>query len=301
MSPVEIGILGCILLFVLIFVGLPVAFTMAIVGFIGFALVVNLNAAVSMMTMDFYSTFSDYGLTVIPLFVLMGQVAFHAGISRRLFNAAYHWLGALPGGLAMATVGACTAFGAICGSGPATSATMAAVAMPEMKRYKYDMELACGSVASGGTLGMLIPPSVVFIVYGLLTEQSIGKLFISGIVPGLLIAFMFCIVIYLNCKLRPHIAPPAPTILLEGEVHLSARRDGNAGPVPPGHRRHVHRTVHADGGRRDRRRRHDTSVPGKTATAGEEDHSIAERDRPHLLHGDDHRRGRRSFSASSWP
>jgi C4-dicarboxylate transporter, DctM subunit len=210
MTPLEIGILGCVLLFVLIFLGLPVAFTMAIVGFVGFAMVVNLHAAVSMMTLDLYSTFSDYGLTVIPLFVLMGQVAFHAGISRRLFNAAYHWLGALPGGLAMATVGACTAFGAICGSGPATSATMAAVAIPEMRRYKYDMELACGSVASGGTLGMLIPPSVVFIVYGLLTEQSIGKLFISGIIPGLLIAFMFCIAIYINCKLRPHIAPPAP-------------------------------------------------------------------------------------------
>jgi C4-dicarboxylate transporter DctM subunit len=210
MSSLEIGILGCLLLFVLIFIGLPVAFSMAIVGFIGFALVVNLHAAVSMMTLDLYSTFSDYSLTVIPLFVLMGQVAFHAGISRRLFNAAYHWLGALPGGLAMATVGACTAFGAICGSGPATSATMAAVAIPEMKRYKYSMELACGSVASGGTLGMLIPPSVVFIVYGLLTEQSIGKLFISGIIPGLLIAFLFCAAIYLNCKLRPHIAPPAP-------------------------------------------------------------------------------------------
>jgi C4-dicarboxylate transporter DctM subunit len=210
MSPLQIGVIGCLMLFVLIFVGVPVAFSMAIVGFVGFAVVVTLGAAAHMITMDLYSTFSDYGLTVIPLFVLMGQIAFHAGISRRLFNAAYHWLGALPGGLAMATVGACTAFGAICGSGPATSATMASVAIPEMKRYKYDMELACGSVASGGTLGMLIPPSVVFIVYGIMTEQSIGKLFISGIVPGLLIAFMFCVAIYINCKLRPHIAPPAP-------------------------------------------------------------------------------------------
>ena len=202
MSPVQIGILGCILLFVLLAASVPVAFAMAIIGFAGFALVVSPDAAMSMITLDLYGTFSSYSLTVIPLFVLMGQVAFHAGISRRLFNAAYHWLGAMPGGLAMSTVGACTAFGAICGSGPATAATMASVALPEMKRYKYSMELGCGAVAAGGSLGMLIPPSVVFIVYAIMTEQSVGKLFIAGIVPGLLIAFLFCLTIYLNCKRR---------------------------------------------------------------------------------------------------
>jgi len=209
MSPVQIGILGCILLFVLLAASVPVAFAMAIIGFAGFALVVSPDAAMSMITLDLYGTFSSYSLTVIPLFVLMGQIAFHAGISRRLFNAAYHWLGGMPGGLAMATVGACTAFGAICGSGPATAATMASVALPEMKRYKYSMELGCGAVAAGGSLGMLIPPSVVFIVYAIMTEQSVGKLFIAGIVPGLLIAFLFCLTIYLNCKLRPHLGPAA--------------------------------------------------------------------------------------------
>ncbi len=209
MSPVQIGIAGCILLFVLLAASVPVAFAMAIVGFAGFALVVSPQAAMSMITLDLYDTFSSYSLTVIPLFVLMGQVAFHAGISRRLFNAAYHWLGALPGGLAMSTVGACTAFGAICGSGPATAATMASVALPEMKRYKYSMELGCGAVAAGGSLGMLIPPSVVFIVYAIMTEQSVGKLFIAGIVPGLLIAFLFCLTIYLNCKRHPHLGPAA--------------------------------------------------------------------------------------------
>ena len=209
MSPVQIGILGCILLFVLLAASVPVAFAMAIIGFAGFALVVSPDAAMSMITLDLYGTFSSYSLTVIPLFVLMGQVAFHAGISRRLFNAAYHWLGAMPGGLAMSTVGACTAFGAICGSGPATAATMASVALPEMKRYKYSMELGCGAVAAGGSLGMLIPPSVVFIVYAIMTEQSVGKLFIAGIVPGLLIAFLFCLTIYLNCKRRPHLGPAA--------------------------------------------------------------------------------------------
>lgn len=209
MSPVQTGILGCILLFVLLAASVPVAFAMAIIGFAGFALVVSPEAAMSMITLDLYDTFSSYSLTVVPLFVLMGQVAFHAGISRRLFNAAYHWLGGMPGGLAMATVGACTAFGAICGSGPATAATMASVALPEMKRYKYSMELGCGAVAAGGSLGMLIPPSVVFIVYAIMTEQSVGKLFIAGIVPGLLIAFLFCLTIYLNCKRHPHFGPAA--------------------------------------------------------------------------------------------
>ncbi len=210
MTPIQIGIVGCLCLLLLLTASLPVAFAMAVVGFVGFAVVVSPEAAMSMITMDLYDTFSSYGLTVIPLFVLMGQVAFHAGISRGLFNAAYHWLGALPGGLAMATVGACTAFGAICGSGPATSATMASVALPEMKRFKYSMELGCGAVAAGGGIGMLIPPSVVFIVYGIMSEQSVGKLFIAGIVPGLLIALLFCLTIYVNCKRRPEFGPPGP-------------------------------------------------------------------------------------------
>ena len=174
MTPVEIGIIGCILLLVLLAASMPVAFAMAIVGFWGFAVIRSSEAAMSMITIDLYDTFSSYSLTVIPLFVFMGQIAFHAGISRRLFNTAYNWLGRLPGGLAMSTVGACTAFGAICGSGPATAATMASVALPEMKRYNYDMELGCGAVAAGGSLGMLIPPSVVFIFFGHKAEQTGG-------------------------------------------------------------------------------------------------------------------------------
>jgi C4-dicarboxylate transporter, DctM subunit len=210
-TPVEIGVLGCIMLVILLASSMPVAFSMAIVGFVGFAVVVNPHAAVSMITSELYDNFSKHSLTVIPLFILMGQVAFHCGISRRLFHAAYHWFGPLPGGLAMATVGACTAFGAICGSGPATAATMSLVALPEMKRYGYSMELACGTVASGGTLGMMIPPSVVFIVYGIMTEQSIGKLFIAGILPGLLTAALFILLIYFNCKRRPQLGPRAPS------------------------------------------------------------------------------------------
>jgi C4-dicarboxylate transporter DctM subunit len=221
-TPVQIGIIGCVALVLLLCSSLPVAIAMAVVGFVGFAAVVNPDAALSMLTLDMYNKFADYSLTVIPLFVLMGQVAFHGGISRRLFDAAYHWLGPLPGGLAMATVGACTAFGAICGSGPATTATMAAVALPEMRRYKYSMELACGTVASGGSIGMMIPPSVVFIVYAIMTEQSIGRLFLSGILPGILTALAFCLVIYWQCRRRPELGPRAPSTPWKAKV-LSLR------------------------------------------------------------------------------
>lgn len=210
MTPVQMGIIGCIALLLFLVASMPVAFAMALVGVAGFALLVNSTAALSMVSFELYETFSSYSLTVIPLFVFMGQLAFHVGISRRLFHAAYQWLGALPGGLAMATVGACTAFGAICGSGPATAATMASVALPEMRRYKYSMELGSGAVAAGGSLGMLIPPSVVFIVYAIMTEVSIGKLFIAGILPGLLIAVLFCLTIYVHCKLRPELGPAGP-------------------------------------------------------------------------------------------
>lgn len=210
MTPLEVGIWGCVLLLVLLAASLPVALAMAVVGFVGFALTVNTRAAAAMITTELYETFSAYSLTVIPLFVLMGQVAFHSGVSRRLFDVSYHWLGHLRGGLAMATIGACAAFGAICGSGPATAATMASVALPEMKRFGYHPRLACGAVAAGGSLGMLIPPSVVFIVYAILTEQSIGQLFIAGIVPGLVIAVLFCLTIAIWCRHNPQLGPHGP-------------------------------------------------------------------------------------------
>lgn len=218
MTAVQIGILGCVALLLLLAASMPVAFAMAIVGLGAFAYLVNPGAALAMVTADFYETFSSGSLTVIPLFVFMGQVCFHVGISRRLFRTAYVWLGALPGGLAMATVGACTAFGAICGSGPATAATMSSVALPEMRRYGYSMELGGGAVAAGGSLGMLIPPSVVFIVYAIITEQSIGKLFIAGILPGLLIAVLFCGAIYLNCIRRPELGPAGPKTSLREKL-----------------------------------------------------------------------------------
>ena len=210
MSPLQVGILGSLILFVLLFTSMPVAFAMLASGVLGFALIVNPNAAFSMVIAELYETFSAYNLTVIPLFVMMGQVAFHAGISKRLFHTTYVWLGHLKGGLAMATVGACAGFGAICGSGPATAATMASVALPEMKRYGYADSLSSGSIAAGGSLGMLIPPSVVFIVYALMTEQSIGSLFLAGIVPGILIVGLFCLNIYFRCSRDKSLGPAGP-------------------------------------------------------------------------------------------
>lgn len=210
MTPLQIGLIGCVLLFILLFSSMPVGFAMLVSGLVGFALIVTPQAATSMITAELFDTFSSYNLTVIPLFVLMGQVAFHAGISTRLFKTAYTWIGHLPGGLAMATVGACAGFGAISGSGPATAATMASVALPEMRRYHYSDELASGAVASGGSLGMLIPPSVVFIVYALMTEQSIGALFLAGVVPGIVISILFCISIFIRCVRNPELGPAGP-------------------------------------------------------------------------------------------
>lgn len=210
MSPTIIGLLGLAALVIFIFSRIPVGYLMAIIGFAGFSIIVSPEAALSLVARDFFSTFSSYNLTVIPLFVLMGQIAFHSGISARLFDAAYRFIGHLPGGLAIATIGACAGFAAICGSTNATAATMASVTLPEMKRYNYKPELATGVVAAGGSLGILIPPSVIFIVYGIQTEQSIGKLFISGILPGILLTFLFIATILIWTTINPELGPRGP-------------------------------------------------------------------------------------------
>jgi C4-dicarboxylate transporter DctM subunit len=210
MSLSTIGIIGIIILVVLLYSKMPVGFAMGFLGLLGFSYVVNFNAGLNLLARDVWDVFSSYNLTVIPLFVFMGQIAFHAGISRRLYDSAYVLLGHRRGGLAMTTVGACAAFSAICGSTNATAATMATVALPEMKRYGYDMGLATGTVAAAGSLGILIPPSVIFIVYGILTEQSIGKLFAAGILPGILLCFLFLLTIHLRVMKNPSLAPPGP-------------------------------------------------------------------------------------------
>jgi tripartite ATP-independent transporter DctM subunit len=210
MNLSTIGIIGIIVLIVLLYSKMPVGFAMGFLGLIGFSYVVSFDAGLNLLARDVWDVFSSYNLTVIPLFVFMGQIAFHAGISRRLYDSAYVLLGHRRGGLAMTTVGACAAFSAICGSTNATAATMATVALPEMKRYGYDMGLATGTVAAAGSLGILIPPSVIFIVYGILTEQSIGKLFAAGILPGILLCFLFLLTIHLRVLKNPSLAPPGP-------------------------------------------------------------------------------------------
>lgn len=207
MNPVHVGIIGVVFLVVILFSKFPVAFCMALVGLLGFGYLVSPEAGLNIIVKDFYTVFSSYSLTVVPLFVFMGQILFYAGISRKLYDAAYAWLGHYKGGLAMATVGACAGFSAICGSTNATAATMATVALPEMKRFKYRDELATGVVAAGGSLGILIPPSVIFIVYGIMTEQSIGKLFMAGILPGILLSILFILTIYIWVSIKPEMAP----------------------------------------------------------------------------------------------
>ena len=218
MSLTAIGILGIIILVILLFSNMPVGFVMGLLGFLGFSYVRGLEPGLGLLARDFFDVFSSYGLTVVPLFVFMGQIAFYSGISRRLYDSAYVLVGNRPGGLAMATVGACAGFSAISGSTNATAATMATVTLPEMRRYKYDLGLATGTIAAAGSLGILIPPSVVFIVYGILTEQSIGKLFAAGIFPGILLSILFLLVIYVRVLKNPALAPPGPKTNLKEKL-----------------------------------------------------------------------------------
>ena len=210
MTPITTGLVGFAVLVVLMFARIPVGFVMTIVGLVGFGLLTSRDAALNLLARDFFATFGSYNLTVIPLFVLMGQIAHYSGISGRLFNAAHKFLGHLPGGLAIATIGACAGFSAICGSTSATAATMASVALPEMKKYRYDPALATGVVAAGGSLGILIPPSTIFIIYGIMTEQSVGKLFMAGVLPGVVLTLLFILTIVVWTRLKPGICIPAP-------------------------------------------------------------------------------------------
>jgi tripartite ATP-independent transporter DctM subunit len=178
-------------------------------GFVGFAYLVALPAAFNLLAKDFFDSLASYGFTVIPLFIFMGQIAFNSGIAKKLFEAANRFIGHIPGGLAIATVVGATIFKAICGSSPATAATFASVAVPEMDRFGYDKRLSTGIVATVGTLGILIPPSVTLIVFGVITEQSIGRLFMAGLIPGLMISVCFMLIIVGWAKMNPAIAPRA--------------------------------------------------------------------------------------------
>lgn len=215
MDPINVGILGIFLLILLFLIRMPVAFAMAFVGFLGFSYLSSMKAGLRLLARDFFEQFFSFPLSAIPMFILMGSFAFASGIGKRLYEAAYTILGSLRGGLTMATVVACGFFAAICGSTSATAATIGKMAIPEMKKYNYDDTLATGSLASAGTLGILIPPSTIFLVYGILTEQSIGKLFVAGIIPGIILAFLFILTVWMICWRNPESGPPGPSTSLK--------------------------------------------------------------------------------------
>jgi len=224
MSSLMLGLTGLIIFLLLIFLRMPIAFAMALVGFTGFSYLTSTSAGMNMVVREIYSSFSSYTLSVIPMFVWMGFLAYYSGIGTRLYVFAYRLIGHWPGGLAIATQAACAIFGAICGSNTATAATMGAISLPEMKKYNYETSLATASVAAGGVLGVLIPPSVIFIVYGMATQQSIGKLFIAGILPGILLMLLYMAVIFLLALRRPQIAPAGP--VASWNERLAALRGG---------------------------------------------------------------------------
>lgn len=225
MSPFEAGIAGIVVFIILLVFRMPIAVAMGMVGFGGFAYINNLNAALRVLSSDLYTTFASYSLSVIPLFVLMGFFAYHAGMGAKLYDLAYKAFGHLTGGLAMSSEVACAIFGAVCGSSTATTATIGSIAIPEMRKYKYSLSLSSGCVAAGGALGILIPPSTIFVIYGVATQQSIAELFLAGIIPGLLLTFSYILAIWVVTKRNPALGPAGPD-KPQLKVLLNALRGG---------------------------------------------------------------------------
>lgn len=221
MTPIEIGIIGFIALFALLVLGMPIGFCMGLVGFVGMCFLFPFPAALIKMATVPFDIMSSYSLAVLPLFLLMANIILSARFGEDLFKVAAKWLGHFRGGLAMATILAASAFAACTGSALATSATMTLVALPEMKKRGYDPTFAVGSVCAGGTIGMLVPPSAAFIMYGILTENSIGTLFIAALVPAILTAISYLLTIYLKCLFNPKLGPKTEkTPLLEKIISL---------------------------------------------------------------------------------
>lgn len=206
-----VGLAGiAILMFLMFVLEIPVGLAMGVVGVGGLWYLVTPEAAFSLLGTEIWTTFSQYSLSVIPLFVWMGQICFYSGVNENLYNTAYTWMGRVRGGLAMSTIMACGGFAAICGSNTATAATMTAVALPEMEKRNYDPQLSSAAVACGSTLGVVIPPSVVLLVYGIYTEQSISKLFWASAIPGVILTLLFCLTVYVMCVVKPDAGPGGP-------------------------------------------------------------------------------------------
>ena len=202
-----IAVIGIAVFLILIFLGMNIGLAMALIGTVGYAVVVNFPAAMAVLRTEPITQGSSYSMVVIPLFIMMGNFAYRAGLSGNLFSWANKWLSRVPGNLAAASVAACAGFGAICGSCAATCATMGTIAIPEMRKNNYADTLATGSVAMGGTLGILIPPSTPMVLYGIMAEESIGQLFAAGVLPGIMLAVMCILTIVLIVKLDPTKAP----------------------------------------------------------------------------------------------
>lgn len=209
MNPSLVGVLGILSLFVFMACGIPIYAAMALAGFLGFSYLSGLHVALSVLGTSVYSSATSYTMSVIVLFVLMGLFVSHSGLGEDIYYAMNKWLGHLPGGIASATVAGCAAFAAVSGSSVATVATMGVVSLKEMRKYNYSPDLATGTIAAGGTIGILIPPSMGFVIYGMITEQSIGKLFVAGIFPGLLLAASFIFMITLRVYLKPALGSQA--------------------------------------------------------------------------------------------
>lgn len=218
MSATAIGLWGLAGLFVLLALRMPVAVAMLIVGFGGIWALNGVNSAYATLANEAFVMASYYELSVIPLFVLMGNIASVSGMSRDLYAAAYAWIGPMRGGLASATVVGCSGFAALSGSSVASAVTMGRVALPEMQRYRYDPRLATGAVAAGGTLGILIPPSTGFVIYAILTEESIGQLFMAGIIPGLLLTGLFILTVLILTGLKPSLGPRGPAVTMDEKL-----------------------------------------------------------------------------------
>jgi tripartite ATP-independent transporter DctM subunit len=222
MSDVTIALIGIVILVILMFLEMPVAFCMFVVGFIGLWIIQGKTQAFNIIGSDIWDQFSSYGMSVVPMFIFMGNIAFRTGVTNDLFNAAYKWVGQIRGGMAVTTVLASAAFGAICGSNAATCATMGTIALPIMKKFGYDDALNTGSVATGGTLGVMIPPSVVLIVIGIQYNLSIAKLFVAEVPAGLLLTITFAITILLLAWRKPKLGPAGPkTSFKEKMIALS--------------------------------------------------------------------------------
>ena len=206
-----VGALLVLLLVGLCLGGVPIAFALILTGIIPILMLKGFIVSVNLVGFIAWQTWYSYALIAVPLFILMSEVIGFSGIAKDLFDTAEAWIGTIPGGLAVASIVACAAFGAVCGSSMIGALTIGSVAVPEMLRRRYDKSLATGSVAAGGTLNVLIPPSLIMIFYGIVTEQSIGHLFLAGVIPGVILATLFSIYVVVKVKLNPDLAPPVPT------------------------------------------------------------------------------------------